>query len=232
MPSTVFFISYRVADAAEQAAQLYNLLANRYRPDWVFRDVKTLEPGQLWPHELKEKVNEAEAVVVLVKDAEKWLGIDENKQRRIDHPDDWVRKEIETALLNKKIIIPVMIDTATLQPFILPNAIAALTNHQTVRIPAASLSDPLYEGGLASLMESLDKIVARYHFKLDELSEAMNMLKRMNLHSSDEQILVLTMAKLASLNREIMNRTLSDEQIKLEKNRIRNNVFYLLDKYA
>lgn len=232
MPPAVFFISYRVADAADQAEQLYNLLADRYRPEWVFRDARSLEPGQLWPNELKEKVNEAEAVIVLIRDVIKWLGVDDNNQRRIDHQNDWVRKEIETALNNRKIVIPVMFNATSLHQIDLPASLGSLSDYQSVKIQAEDLHNGLHEGGVKSLINSLDKIVARFYFRQDELFKAMKILKTMDLHTSDEHILVLTMSRLTSLEKEIREGIISEENIKLEKGKIRYNIINLLDKYC
>lgn len=232
MSSTLFFISYRVADAAEQAEQLYNLLADRYKPEWVFRDTTSLEPGQLWPEKLKEKVNESEAVLVLVRDTEKWLGVDGSNQRRIDHQNDWVRKEIETALLQKKIVVPVMIDNARVNKDILPRSLEALLERQLVRLSASNLSDRLYEGGLESLMETLDKVVTKYHFSQGELSEAIGMLKKMNIKGSDEGILAMTAARLASLQKKEQEGTISRENANLERAQIRYSILHLMNKYS
>ena len=232
MSSTLFFISYRVADAAEQAEQLYNLLADRYKPEWVFRDTTSLEPGQLYPEKLKEKVNESEAVLVLVRDTEKWLGVDGSNQRRIDHQNDWVRKEIKTALLQKKIVVPVMIDNARVNNDILPRSLEALLERQLVRLSASNLSDRLYEGGLESLMETLDKVVTKYHFSQGELSEAIGMLKKMNIKGSDEGILAMTAARLASLQKKEQEGTISRENANLERAQIRYSILHLMNKYS
>lgn len=232
MSSTLFFISYRVADAAEQAEQLYNLLADRYKPEWVFRDTTSLEPGQLWPEKLKEKVNESEAVLVLVRDTEKWLGVDGSNQRRIDYQNDWVRKEIETALLQRKIVVPVMIDNARVNKDSLPRSLEALLERQLVRLSASNLSDRLYEGGLESLMETLDKVVTKYHFSQGELSEAIGMLKKMNIKGSDEEILTMTAAKLASLQKKEHKGIISIENANLERAQIRHNILYLMNNHS
>jgi TIR domain/Effector-associated domain 11 len=232
MSSTLFFISYRVADAAEQAEQMYNLLADRYKPEWVFRDTTSLEPGQLWPEKLKEKVNESEAVLVLVRDTEKWLGVDGSNQRRIDHQNDWVRKEIETALLQKKIVVPVMIDNARVNKDILPRSLEALLERQLVRLSASNLSDRLYEGGLESLMETLDKVVTKYHFSQGELSEAIGMLKKMNIKGSDEGMLAMTAARLASLQKKESKGVISIENANLERAQIKQNILHLMNNYS
>ncbi|MEQ1746314.1 MAG: toll/interleukin-1 receptor domain-containing protein [Saprospiraceae bacterium] len=107
MPNPSIFISYRIADTAVEARLLYTDLASRYGADAVFLDKKRLESGDDWPAELEANVRQAAVLLVLIKDPDKWLGVGPYGQRRMDKPDDWVRREIETALADPtKLVVP------------------------------------------------------------------------------------------------------------------------------
>src|SRR5207247_860318 len=72
--------------------------------DTAFRDQKDLEAGE-WPHNLKERIRHAEVVVVLI--GEHWKEIIRN---RINDPEDWVRLEIDLAIQQRKLLVPVYLD--------------------------------------------------------------------------------------------------------------------------
>ena len=107
MPAQIF-ISYRKMDTLTQAGRLHDSLNNHFGRGSVFYDNENLEPGEPWPESLEKNVKEAKIVLLLCKDPDTWLGKTPTVPNRIDDPEDWVRKEIETALQRNKIIIPVL----------------------------------------------------------------------------------------------------------------------------
>jgi hypothetical protein len=81
-------------------------------------------------------------------------------------------------------------------------------------------------------METLDKVVTKYHFSQGELSEAIGMLKKMNIKGSDEGILAMTAARLASLQKKEQEGTISRENANLERAQIRYSILHLMNKYS
>lgn len=100
--------------------------------DTVFRSSRAIPGGAVFPPILEEKA--ASCAVMLVVIGRHWLA-DDGGTRRIDEPGDWVRKEIEIALANKRQVIPVLTgDRPRLESEDkLPTTIAELVNHNYLR---------------------------------------------------------------------------------------------------
>jgi hypothetical protein len=103
------FISYRTEDAADVASALHRELEQRFGPQRVFIDHRSVPPATPWPDQLRRHVEGAAILLVLV--GPNWLfARDEYGGRRLDDPDDWVRLEIETALNRGRVVLPLMMD--------------------------------------------------------------------------------------------------------------------------
>lgn len=108
-------MSYRIADTAPIADRLAAELRRTFGADQVFFDRRTLEPGDKWDGRIETAVNAAAVVLVLI--GKKWL-TEQNEYgvRRLDVPDDWVRREVEAALVKDGRVIPVLVDDAAPPP--------------------------------------------------------------------------------------------------------------------
>ena len=127
------FISYRRDSDLLRASLVVNQLENafnrRHEPRIrIFRDTR-LPVGQQWPNEIQEELKTADIVMVLIGPG--WLGAkDQFERRRIDQPDDWVRKEIELALHGAKSVIPIAFEESLPPREALPQSIAPLVDWQ------------------------------------------------------------------------------------------------------
>jgi TIR domain-containing protein len=91
------FISYRREETAYPAAWLYDRLAARFADDQVFKDVDSIELGDDFVEVITGAVGSCDVLLALIGD--RWLTVtDEDGQRRLDDPNDFVRVEIEAAL--------------------------------------------------------------------------------------------------------------------------------------
>ena len=109
MPYDVF-INYRRDDTLAMAVVLEIFLKNTFSDLQVFLDQEGIE-AEKWPEKLERALEESSVVITLI--GHKYLDVrNEHGERRIDLEDDWVRKEIETAIDKKKKIIPVLVDGA------------------------------------------------------------------------------------------------------------------------
>jgi hypothetical protein len=104
------FINYRVDDTGSTASTLYRELNRVLAPGQVFFDQEQLAGGDIWPQRLREEVLNCTVMLSLI--GSRWLTVQDPRtgDRRLNLPNDWVRKEIETAMEAGKVIIPVLVD--------------------------------------------------------------------------------------------------------------------------
>ncbi len=130
------FVSYRIADTLQIADRLAAELQRTFGAEAVFFDRRTIEPGGTWDSAIETAIKGAAVVLVLI--GKKWL-TEQNEygSRRLDVPGDWVRREVETALLNAGSVIPVLVDGASPPPkeaFADVQSMAALSSRQGARL--------------------------------------------------------------------------------------------------
>ncbi|WP_411135702.1 toll/interleukin-1 receptor domain-containing protein [Streptomyces sp. C10] len=146
------FINYRTGDGAVAAVLLDEKLKDVFGPENVFRDRRTTLPGAHFPPELWRHLENCAALLVLI--GPNWLSLcDTDGRRRIDVPGDYVHDEIHRALMWRKTVIPVLIDSAELPTKEqLPDDIAELTERQfmQLRVPYAHLDLPVITEALRS----------------------------------------------------------------------------------
>jgi hypothetical protein len=105
------FINYRRVLCKAEAHIIRNELGKVFGLDAVFLYYKDITLGDKWENRIEHHLNKATVMLSLI--PKQWLEITHPEfggQRRIDLPDDWVRKEIRYSIVNKKIIIPVQIE--------------------------------------------------------------------------------------------------------------------------
>jgi serine/threonine protein kinase len=126
------FISYRRDDSSEAVSLLYQYLSKDFA---VFADTAEIKPADTWSDRIKTALESAKIMLVVI--GKNWLRKDSNSKRlpRICMEDDWVRKEIETAIeLNKK-IIPLLIGVDNIPTDVnLPEKIKAIAGYQFIKI--------------------------------------------------------------------------------------------------
>ena len=128
------FISYRRQETAWPAGRLYDVLVEHFPAEQVFKDVDNIEPGEDFVERITAAVSSCDVLLALI--GPQWLTItDENGQRRLDNPGDYVRLEIETALTRKIRVIPILVDDARMpRADELPATLAPLVRRNAVEI--------------------------------------------------------------------------------------------------
>lgn len=106
------FISYRRDDCWYWASLLGAALTLRLGAPNVFFDIGSIEPGRRFDTEIQARLRASTDVVVLV--GPSFLACDETGRRRIDDPNDFVRREIAEAVRNRTTIDVVLTGDATL----------------------------------------------------------------------------------------------------------------------
>ena len=139
------FISYRRADI-DTAFLLQYWLKERFGPTLVFWDKQDIEPGQEWAEVISTRVRSSKAFLAVIGSG--WV----EERKRLNTPGDWVRFEIESALKEDILIVPVLASNVkNLSAAELPKRMKRLTAKQSL-----SLSDPVFH---SRLMKSLENVV-------------------------------------------------------------------------
>jgi hypothetical protein len=127
------FVNYRTEDEPFGAALVDHELSAKFGSAKVFRASKSIPLGEDFADAILSAVRRSTALLVLI--GPRWLtATDSNGHRRLDKPDDWVRREIVEALRHKVRIVPILLNTDLPQPDDLPDDIAQLARCQYLRI--------------------------------------------------------------------------------------------------
>jgi hypothetical protein len=106
------FISYRRDDAAGFAHAVYDRLLEQVPAGRVFKDVASIGAGDDFAHRIERALDGSAVVLVLI--GRRWTGPLGTSGARLDDSRDWVRVEVATALAGGGVVIPVLLDGATM----------------------------------------------------------------------------------------------------------------------
>lgn len=135
MPS--LFISYRREDSAGFAGRLTDALEQRLGAGSVFRDVDDIRPGEDFEAVIERGLQQVQAVLVVIGPG--WLDAAADGRRRLDQADDFVRREVESALASGKPVVPILVGGASMpDAAALPPALRGLANRQALVMGDAS----------------------------------------------------------------------------------------------
>lgn len=156
------FISYRRQDTAWQAVALYHRLAERFGVEHIFKDIDNIRLGENFVAKITNEVESCDILLALI--GNNWLDITyEDGSRRLDDPNDFVRLEIEAALKRDVLLIPILVDGATMPPAEkLPANLTGLVHRQ-----ALELSPNRFQG-------DTDHLLAELASKLNDLEQRSN----------------------------------------------------------
>jgi hypothetical protein len=141
------FISYRRDDQAGFAGRLADVLVSTFGADNVFRDIEDIHPGEDFVVAIEKQLAAVDVMLVMIGPA--WLTVSRNGIRRLDEPDDFVRREIEAGLKSGKAVLPVLVGGAAMPAEKdLPPSMAALARRQSF-----ILSDIGWTAEVARLVE-------------------------------------------------------------------------------
>jgi hypothetical protein len=142
------FISYRRSDSQAQTGRLYDRL-NRAFPGMFFRDVSEIGVGVDFVAHVERAVGASVALIAVI--GPTWATASDERGRRLDIPDDFVRVEIRTALERKIRIIPVLVGNAEMvDDDKLPDDLKPLTRWNAIKIV-----EEYYDQGIEKLVRSL-----------------------------------------------------------------------------
>src|SRR3954471_1637022 len=149
------FISYRRNETDFPASWLYERLAAHFGPDYVFKDVDSIELGDDFAEVIANAVGACDVLLVLI--GAQWLAItDEAGRRRLENSDDFVRLEVEAGLQRKVRIIPILIGRARMPgEHELPASLGKLVRRQ-----ALALDSTRFEADTRRLVRVVEKTLA------------------------------------------------------------------------
>jgi TIR domain len=128
------FLSYRRDDTAGRAGRLADVFATRYGARNVFQDVAAAAPGLDFGERVDAAIANSDVMLVVIGPG--WLASpDRDGGRRVDRPDDFVRREVGAALEADVRVVPVLVDGAELPPIEeLPPELVGLLRRQAVSV--------------------------------------------------------------------------------------------------
>jgi hypothetical protein len=149
------FVSYRKADRRLERDRLYQAMAQTFGDQRIFKAAEAIEPGTDFGETLVRQAAECKIMLVLIGPA--WSDAsDEHGQRLLYRAEDWVRREIGTALQAGNRVLPVLLGEQTMLPRAedLPPDIAQLARLQFFRLP-----DTGFEAALGQLVTWLESVL-------------------------------------------------------------------------
>lgn len=148
------FISYRREDTAYAAGWLFDRLVEHFGSVQVFKDVDSIELGDDFVEVITTAVASCDVLLALI--GGDWVSItDDQGNRRLDNPEDFVRLEIEAALARNVLVIPILVEGAMIpRPDELPASLGALVRHQ-----ALELSPSRFDFDTNRLVSLLNKVL-------------------------------------------------------------------------
>jgi tetratricopeptide (TPR) repeat protein len=148
------FISYRGDDSRSYAALLFSELARQFGSDSVFLDSESIPAGSDFRDHLIARVRNSAVVLAVI--GPRWLvaaGTNEGV-RKIDEPQDWLRRELAEAFFRGIPVVPVLTDGAEMpRAGDLPAELTALARCQYRRLRRRDAS-----GDIARLVADLTAI--------------------------------------------------------------------------
>jgi hypothetical protein len=112
-----------------------------YGADHVYIDIDAVPLGSEFAEGISRAVASCDVLIALIGSG--WLqAADSGGQRRLDDPDDFVRREIESALAQGVVVVPVCVQGAGVpRAEDLPPSLAALTRRQGFHLSDAGWQD-------------------------------------------------------------------------------------------
>jgi hypothetical protein len=144
------FLSYRRDDSAGHTGRLSDSLAARLGAEHVFHDVETVAAGTDFVASIDAALDQCDAVLAVI--GPYWAAASgADGTPRLQDPDDYVRRELVSALHRDLPIVPVLVGGATLPP---PDALPDDLQHLLLR-QAVALRDASWQRDVKDLLDSL-----------------------------------------------------------------------------
>ncbi|MBV9643516.1 MAG: toll/interleukin-1 receptor domain-containing protein [Verrucomicrobia bacterium] len=150
------FISYRREESRWSARSLYDRLCARFDRKQIFMDIDAIALGDDFVKAIEKTVGECDVLVAVI--GTHWLtSKDEKGDRRLDNSEDFVRREIGTALQRDIRVIPVLVDSASMpRASELPDDLKPLVRRNALRI-----SDTGFDDDCRRLVAAIEQVLEK-----------------------------------------------------------------------
>jgi TIR domain len=152
------FISYRREESRWSARSLYDRLSGRFDRKQIFMDIDAIALGDDFVKAIEKTVGECDVLIAVI--GAHWVtSTDEQNGRRLDNPEDFVRREIATALKRDIRVIPVLVDGALMpRSSELPDDLKPLVRRNALRV-----SDTGFDDDCRRLVAAIEQVLAERH---------------------------------------------------------------------
>lgn len=139
------FISYRRSDSESFSGRLRDRLRGRFGRRCVFMDTSEIPSGARFEEVIMQTLGTCKVFIAVI--GKTWLDCrDEQGNRRLDNPDDWIRRETVRALASDMLVIPVTFDGSSIPASKhLPADLQPLTGHNCTSIVNADFDRDVQE---------------------------------------------------------------------------------------
>jgi TIR domain len=151
------FISYRRDDTIDTVGRIYDHLKHDFDERRLFLDVDRQVGGDDFRESIHAALNRSDVVLAVI--GPRWLSASNDEgQRRLDDPGDWVRIEIESALASGVRLMPVLVQGARMpREEELPAPLRPLAYRTAVSVRP----DPDFRRDIAQLVSDLSRCEKR-----------------------------------------------------------------------
>jgi TIR domain len=127
------FLCYRRKDSKDQVEHLRGALAAEFGDKRVFMDKRSIRPGTNFPSAIQTALGSADVLLAII--GRKWTTVDKRGRPRLHDPQDYVRRELETALERQIPVVPVLLDGVKMPAGkALPESLRSLIWQQAVEL--------------------------------------------------------------------------------------------------
>jgi hypothetical protein len=152
--SGLIFISYRREESLWSARSLCDRLSTSFGPEQIFMDIDAIALGEDFVKKIDKTVSKCDVLIAVI--GTNWLtSKDDQGDRRLDDPQDFVRMEIATALSRDIRVIPVLVDKALMpRSTDLPDNLKPLVRRNALQISGTS-----FDGDCQRLIATIKEIL-------------------------------------------------------------------------
>jgi len=150
------FINYRRGDDSGFTGRVFDRLVPRYASSNIFMDVDSIPSGSNFADLLAEWISHCDVFLAII--GRNWENATyKGGRRRLDDPNDFVRREIALALQRNIHVIPVLVDDAVMPSSDgLPECLKDLTGRQSIRI-----THDRFKSDTAFLVQTIDQAILK-----------------------------------------------------------------------